>query len=72
MKQVRKGHFCFTADSKPVWIVSDVRRRTDICWFRENYGEAVRTIRVTADDDVRISRGWTYTPGKCQHTDFIH
>lgn len=63
------GYFCRqavkmnNAQEKPIWIVSDVRRRTDIAWFRQEYGNAVRTIRVTTDEDIRIKRGYKFTPG---------
>lgn len=71
-EDVRKkdpGIFCraaiemYKAMSKPVWIVSDVRRKTDIAWFKENYGDAVKTVRVHADEDVRKMRGWVFTSG---------
>lgn len=53
-----------TADSdRPVWIVSDARRRTDLQWFKENFGSVVKTVRVLADDEVRIQRGWEFTSG---------
>ncbi|XP_069694887.1 phosphomevalonate kinase isoform X1 [Periplaneta americana] len=63
------GYFCeaavkmFKAHEKPIWIVSDIRRKTDLKWFRENYGSAVKTVRVVADDDVRRQRGWVFTTG---------
>jgi len=56
--------YIFVAHKKPVWIVSDTRRQTDLKWFKENYGTAVKTVRVLADDDVRRQRGWVFTPGK--------
>ncbi|KAK6640189.1 hypothetical protein RUM44_011875 [Polyplax serrata] len=63
------GMFCraaldmYKAQTKPVWIVSDVRRNTDVKWFKENFKEAVKTVRIEASDDVRKSRGWTFTSG---------
>lgn len=48
---------------KPIWIVSDVRRKTDIEWFKSNYGVKIKTVRITADDNVRRNRGWTFTEG---------
>ncbi|KAL1139571.1 hypothetical protein AAG570_006553 [Ranatra chinensis] len=63
------GFFCkaavemYNAKEKPIWIVSDIRRRTDIKWFRENYGIAIKTIRVVADDNVRKERGWVFVNG---------
>ncbi|KAG5876201.1 hypothetical protein JTB14_001944 [Gonioctena quinquepunctata] len=51
------GYFCEAAcreaSVKPVWIVSDVRRKTDISWFRGVYTEKVKTVRILADTDVR-------------------
>jgi len=69
IRQENYGYFCqaavemFNAHTKPVWIVSDTRRPTDLKWFKENYGTAVKTVRVLADDDVRKKRGWVFTPG---------
>ncbi|PSN42693.1 Phosphomevalonate kinase [Blattella germanica] len=63
------GYFCeaavkmFQAQVKPIWIISDTRRRTDLKWFKEKYGSVVKTIRVTADEEVRKKRGWIFTPG---------
>ncbi|KDR07077.1 phosphomevalonate kinase [Zootermopsis nevadensis] len=69
IRQKDCGYFCqaavemFNAHEKPVWIVSDTRRRSDLKWFKENYGNAVKTVRVLADDDVRTQRGWVFTTG---------
>ncbi|GFG29735.1 hypothetical protein Cfor_03314 [Coptotermes formosanus] len=69
IRQKDYGYFCqaavemFDAHKKPVWIVSDTRRHTDLKWFRENYGTAVKTVRVLADHDVRKQRGWVFTAG---------
>ncbi|KAJ9594734.1 hypothetical protein L9F63_013944 [Diploptera punctata] len=63
------GYFCeaavkmFKAHEKPIWIVSDIRRKTDLKWFKENYGSAVKTIRVVADEGIRKQRGWIFTEG---------
>lgn len=63
------GYFCraaielFEAKKKPIWIVSDIRRRTDILWFSETFKDAVITYRIVASDDVRKSRGWVFTEG---------
>lgn len=53
----------YTAEMKPLWIVSDIRRKTDIEWFKQNYGEKVKIIRITAGDEVRKQRGWVFTEG---------
>ncbi|XP_011872029.1 PREDICTED: phosphomevalonate kinase [Vollenhovia emeryi] len=63
------GYFCraavdmYDAPDKPVWIVSDVRRKTDIKWFTENFGDACRTVHIVCSEQVRRKRGWVYTPG---------
>lgn len=43
--------------------MSDIRRKTDIQWFKETYGDIVRTIRIVADEETRKSRGFQFTPG---------
>ncbi|XP_053997796.1 phosphomevalonate kinase [Hylaeus anthracinus] len=63
------GYFCraaidmYHAYSKPIWIVSDVRRKTDIQWFVENFGGICKTIHIVSDDLIREKRGWTFMPG---------
>ncbi|GJQ69061.1 hypothetical protein Trydic_g6225 [Trypoxylus dichotomus] len=68
--EVRKkdpGYFCQITCSKAtcpdVWIVSDIRRKTDIQWFRSNYGDKIKTIKIFATQDIRTARGWVYTDG---------
>ncbi|KAK3921892.1 Phosphomevalonate kinase [Frankliniella fusca] len=52
------------AQDKPIWIVSDIRRKTDIKWFTDEFGgNVVRTIRVFADENVRQERGYVFTKG---------
>lgn len=46
-----------------MWIVSDIRRKTDIQWFKENYTN-LKNIRILADLEVRKKRGWVFTPGE--------
>lgn len=41
-------------------IVSDIRRKTDIKFFRD-HGYNIKTIR--ADDEVRKARGWIFGDG---------
>ncbi|XP_015513964.1 phosphomevalonate kinase [Neodiprion lecontei] len=63
------GYFCraaidmYNACNIPIWIVSDIRRKTDIQWFVENFGSACKTVRIIADDEIRTKRGWIFTPG---------
>ena len=47
---------------KPVWIVSDARRRSDVHYFKENYYKVVH-VRINASEEVRTARGWIFTPG---------
>lgn len=58
----------FCAASKPIVIVSDIRRRTDIDYFRQLGVDAtpplrIVTVRIVVDDSVRVRRGWTYQQG---------
>lgn len=57
--------YCFflTATERPVWVVSDIRRKTDVQWFKETYGDIVYTIRITADEQTRIDRGFKFVKG---------
>lgn len=43
-------------------IVSDIRRKTDIKFFRD-HGYKIKTIRINADDGVRVARGWVFEDG---------
>ncbi|KAL0870494.1 hypothetical protein ABMA27_005477 [Loxostege sticticalis] len=61
------GYFCREACShasaKPIWIVSDIRRKTDIRWFKETYKDLIKTIRIVADEETRIKRGFQFQDG---------
>lgn len=48
--------------SKPIVIVSDVRRKTDIEFFRSHQYN-IKTIRINANDDTRKNRGWIFENG---------
>lgn len=52
------------AYSKPIWIISDTRRKTDIQWFMENFKNICKIIRIESDDSIRNKRGWMFTPGR--------
>lgn len=47
---------------KPVWIISDARRKTDVRYFKESYDNVV-SVRINASEETRRSRGWVFTPG---------
>lgn len=60
------GIFCREASqniSKSTVVVSDIRRKTDIKWFRETFGDKIKLIRIKCDDSVRIERGWKFEEG---------
>lgn len=67
MRKSDPGFFCREAmksAEKPLIIVSDIRRKTDIKWFQDTYGKnLIRRIRIYADESVRQSRGWQFEPG---------
>ncbi|GAB0200873.1 phosphomevalonate kinase [Grus japonensis] len=60
------GFFCRMAvegAAQPVWVVSDTRRLSDVQWFRDNYGDAVQTVRVVATEETRKKRNWVFVTG---------
>ena len=62
------GYFCRIIASgpgseKPIWLISDARRKTDIAYFIKHYGDRVKNVRVEAMEDVRRARGWVFTKG---------
>lgn len=60
------GIFCREASKticQPVVIVSDVRRKTDIRWFRETFSDKIKLVRIKCNDDVREARGWKFQEG---------
>ncbi|ELT87821.1 hypothetical protein CAPTEDRAFT_105072 [Capitella teleta] len=62
------GYFCRIictgpGSEKPIWIISDARRRTDVEYYQTEYPGQVKTVRVEADESVRRDRGWVFTSG---------
>ncbi|XP_055685512.1 phosphomevalonate kinase [Lutzomyia longipalpis] len=61
------GIFCRKAMENvtmPICIVSDIRRKTDLRWFTENYPpQKIRKIRVKCSDNTRSARGWVFQAG---------
>lgn len=47
---------------KPVWVISDARRKSDVHYFKTSYEKVVH-VRIAASEDVRKSRGWMFTAG---------
>eukprot|EP00126_Sphaerothecum_destruens_P011773 Sdes_comp20958_c0_seq1m18702 len=59
-------YFCRLATlniSIKLWIVSDIRRESDLKYFLEEYPQRCLKIRVVADDASRILRGWKFQAG---------
>ncbi|KAL5287588.1 hypothetical protein ACFFRR_008465 [Megaselia abdita] len=74
------GFFCRAAMAKAtskVVIVSDIRRKTDIKFFKEEYGHLVKTVRISCPDGIRQERGWMFQEGvddvqsECDLDDFL-
>lgn len=60
------GYFCRLATmeaDKPVWLVCDARRTTDMDYFKSHYGQCTSAVRIVASESVRQGRGWVFTPG---------
>lgn len=56
--------FCSLATKdacRPIWIISDARRRTDMKYFCERY--QVIHVRIQASEETRKLRGWSFDPG---------
>uniref|UniRef100_A0A8D8PYA6 Phosphomevalonate kinase n=1 Tax=Cacopsylla melanoneura TaxID=428564 RepID=A0A8D8PYA6_9HEMI len=60
---IRSAITMANANENPIWIVSDMRRQSDFCWFTENYPRVCKTVRVVCDDAVRQERGWVFAAG---------
>jgi len=63
------GYFCRICVKEGIgfniWIVADVRRKTDLEWFSSRYGQYCKLlkVRIVACEKVREGRGWKYTVG---------
>ena len=58
------GYFCRLAAEdadRPVWLVCDARRPTDMEYFQHLY--CCTTVRVVAGEGVRKARGWEWMEG---------
>ena len=62
IRQADYTYFCKAAIEKynaaqyPIWIVSDCRRETDFKYFKETYGDKVKTVRIEASEEIRTER----------------
>jgi len=52
-----------SAVGNPVWICADLRHSKDRQWFFEHYKDQIKTVKATADQEIRMQRGWKFTPG---------
>lgn len=48
--------------TKPIVIISDIRRKSDIKYFKDESFN-FRTIRIHVNDDERRKRGWAFEDG---------
>ncbi len=66
MRDKDPAYFCHLATEgadKPVWLVCDARRPSDMSYFKSKYEGGTLCVRVVASDGVRVGRGWEFTPG---------
>ncbi|KAL7647218.1 UNVERIFIED_CONTAM: hypothetical protein RMT77_002476 [Armadillidium vulgare] len=52
----------YNAFEYPIWIVSDMRRLSDLAWFKKEYNHIIITVRITASEETRFKRGFVFTP----------
>lgn len=56
------GRLVLAGATRPVLIVSDARRATDLAFFHKSAPRVV-AVRVTASDEARADRGWKFAAG---------
>lgn len=47
----------------PITLVSDIRRKTDLVFFENNFARITKRVRIIADLQVREKRGYSFTLG---------
>ncbi|XP_061553291.1 phosphomevalonate kinase isoform X2 [Phycodurus eques] len=60
------GFFCHLATRgarRPIWVVSDARRMSDLHWFWAKFPQQTRFVRVESREETRRRRGWSFTAG---------
>nr|CAH0106086.1 unnamed protein product [Daphnia galeata] len=63
------GFFCraaiemFNGKDFPIWIVSDLRRETDLKFFRDKYSNCLTCVRISASTEARVKRGFVFSAG---------
>ncbi|KAL9901199.1 probable phosphomevalonate kinase isoform X1 [Glossina fuscipes] len=67
LRQKDYGFFCKlamdTGTLRETVIVSDIRRKSDIKYFKECYNGKVLIVRITCSEETRIKRGWIFRHG---------
>ena len=56
--------YLYLAEDFPIWIISDMRRQSDLKWFEESFPDTILTVRVVASEETRAQRGWIFTKGQ--------
>ena len=52
-----------TKDKFVIFLVTDMRRKTDLEFFNKTFPNLVKTVRVKASESTRQSRNWVFTKG---------
>ncbi|ESO11565.1 hypothetical protein HELRODRAFT_166571 [Helobdella robusta] len=48
---------------KPIWVVSDARRRSDMDCLHQLFPNIILSLRIHAEEIVRRERGWQFVHG---------
>ncbi|KAK4304679.1 hypothetical protein Pmani_023385 [Petrolisthes manimaculis] len=64
---IRAAIKMFNAVDYPIWIVTDMRLKSDLDWFEEHYPNVLYTVRIESTEKVRKSRGYIFTNGVDDH-----
>lgn len=46
-----------------LWTVTDCRQKSDLKYFKTKFAQKTKTVRIIADETVRVQRGWKFIPG---------
>ncbi|XP_061700629.1 phosphomevalonate kinase [Syngnathoides biaculeatus] len=60
------GFFCRLATGgvcRPIWVVSDARRMSDLQWFWAKFPQQTYCVRVESREETRRQRGWSFSAG---------
>lgn len=65
-RQTNPYIFCETVmvqAQKPILIISDARRKTDLEYFQKVLKKRLLLIRIEANEEIRKKRGWKFING---------